>query len=422
MNKHENVLERVYEPRRLIEAWQQVKSNAGAAGIDQMSVKEFEERKRELLPIVRNKLIDMTYRLKPARRVEIPKPGSAKTRKLGIPVIMDRIVSTSIQRVFEQIFDVDFTSSNYGFRRGRSQHQAIAYVKKKVEEGFTWCASIDLRGFFDEIPHNLILKLIRRKIADERIVTLIARALKAGVIVDGVYEKTQKGCPQGSPLSPTLSNIVLNEMDQELERRGLTYCRWADDSVILLKSERAAQRIMEGMIKYLEGTLDLPVNREKSEVAKFKDITFLSFRISGRRIKISDEAIVKFKWKVKLLTRRNNPLSMHQIITELSQYLRGWIGYFRIQQMGEILADLDVWIRHRLRVMQLNKWKKPKKFQRVMIKAGFDPREAHRTWVNMKTWRSAERKIVCLLLSPEWFRNLGLVFLDDHKPAFLKTS
>ena len=422
MNKHENVLEKVYEPRRLIEAWQQVKSNAGAAGIDRMSVKDFEERKGELMPIIRNKLMDGTYRFKPARRVEIPKPGTSKTRKLGIPVITDRIVSTSIQRVFEEIFEADFTSSNYGFRRGHSQHQAIAYVKKKVEEGYTWCASIDLKGFFDEIPHSLILKLIRRKIADERLVTLIARALKAGVIVDGKFEKTTKGCPQGSPLSPMLSNIVLNEMDQELDRRGLIYCRWADDSVILLKSERAAHRVSEGMIKYLEEGLNLPVNREKSEVAKFKDITFLGIRISGSRTKISDEAIWKFKQKVKVLTRRNNPLSMHQIITELSRYLRGWIGYFRIQQMAGILADLDVWIRHRLRAMQLKKWKKPKKFQRVMIKAGFDPREAHRTWVNMKTWRSAQRKIVCLVLSPEWFRNMGLVFLDDFRPASLKTS
>ncbi len=151
-------------------------------------------------------------------------------------VIENNIMSTSIQRVFEQIFEGDFTSSNYGFRRGRSQHQAIAYVKKKVEEGYSWCASIDLKGFFDEIPHDLILELIRRKVADERIVTLIARALKAGVVVDGIFEKTTKGCPQGSPLSPMLSNIVLNEMDQEMERRGLTYCRWADDSVILLKS------------------------------------------------------------------------------------------------------------------------------------------------------------------------------------------
>ena len=162
-----------------------------------MSVKEFEERKEELMPIIRNKLMDGTYRFKPALRVEIPKPGTSKTRKLGIPVIMDRIVSTSIQRVFEQIFEGDFTSSNYGFRRGKSQHQAIEYVRKKVEEGYSWCAAIDLKGFFDEIPHELIFKLIRKKIADERMVTLIARALKAGVIVDGVFEKTTKGCRQG---------------------------------------------------------------------------------------------------------------------------------------------------------------------------------------------------------------------------------
>ncbi len=420
MSKHENVLEKVYEPRRLIEAWQQVKTNAGAAGIDRMSVKDFEERKGELMPIIRDKLIQGTYRFKPARRVEIPKDGSSKSRKLGIPVIMDRIVSTSIQRVFEQIFEQEFTSSNYGFRRGRSQHQAIAYVKKKVEEGYNWCASIDLRGFFDEIPRELILKLIRRKIADERIVTLVARALKAGVVVNGVFEKTTKGCPQGSPLSPMISNIVLNEMDQELERRGLTYCRWADDSVILLKSERAAQRVSEGMINYLEGTLNLPVNREKSEVAKFKDITFLGIRISGRKIRISGKAIAKFKRRVKALTHRNNPLSMYQIITELKPYLRGWIGYFRIQQMSGILAELDVWIRYRLRAMQLKKWKKPKKFQRIMIKAGFDPREAHKTWVNMKTWCSAHRKVVCIVLSPEWFRRMGLVFLDDFRPASLK--
>jgi group II intron reverse transcriptase/maturase len=420
MDKYENVLERIYEPRRLLEAWQQVKSNAGAAGIDRMSVEKFDRRKRELMPMIRDKLKDVSYRFKPARRVEIPKPGTAKVRKLGIPVIADRVVATSIQRVFEEIFEPEFTSSNYGFRRGRSQHQAIAYVKKKVEEGYSWCASIDLQGFFDEIPHGLILRLIRRKIADERVVTLIARALKAGVVVEGVFEKTTKGCPQGSPLSPMLSNIVLNEMDHELERRGLTYCRWADDSVILVRSERAAQRVSQGMIKYLEGTLNLPVNREKSEVAKFKDIVFLGFRIVGRRIRISEKALEKFRQKVKLLTRRNNPLSMYQVITELSRYLQGWIGYYRIQQMRGILAKLDVWIRRRLRVMQLRKWKKPTKFQRVMIKAGFDPREAHRTWVNMKTWHSAGRKIVCFVLSPAWFRTQGLVFLDDFRPAPLK--
>lgn len=420
MKKQEKVLEKVYEPRRLLEAWQQVKSNAGAAGIDRMSVKEFEERKRELLPIIRNKLIDGTYRFKPARRVEIPKEGSSKTRNLGIPVVMDRIVSTSIQKVLEQIFDKDFTTSNFGFRRGKSQHQAIAYVKKKVDEGYDWCASIDLQGFFDEIPHNLILKLIRRKIADEKLVTMIARALKAGVVVNGVFEKTTKGCPQGSPLSPMLSNIVLNEMDQELEGRGLNYCRWADDCVILLKSERAAQRVMDGMIKYLEGVLNLPVNKEKSKVAKFKDITFLSIRIAGKKIRISKKAMKKFKRRVKELTKRNNPLSMYQIIKRLSRYLRGWISYFRIQEMSNILSEIDVWIRNRLRIMQLRKWKKPRKFQRIMIKAGFDPKEALKTWVKMESWSSIYRKEVVMVLRLDWFRGLGLTFLEDFSPASLK--
>jgi RNA-directed DNA polymerase len=286
--KTEKVLEKVSEPRRLLEAWQQVKRNAGAAGIDRMTVEEFENRKEEMFPIIRRKLEAGEYRFKPARRVLIPKEGSkGKFRKLGIPVVMDRIVSASIALTFEEIFDVEFTESNYGFRRGKSQHQAIEYVRRTVEEGYQWCASVDLKSFFDEIPHDLILKLIRRKIADERLVTLVARALKAGVIVEGKFEKTTKGSPQGSPLSPMLSNIVLNEMDQELERRGLKYCRWADDFVILVKSERAAKRVMEGITRYLEEELGLPVNKEKSEVSHIKDVEFLGFQILANKIRVS---------------------------------------------------------------------------------------------------------------------------------------
>ena len=244
--KAKKVLERIYNPGRLRMAWQQVRKNAGAAGIDKMTVEAFERREDELLKLIHEKLKAGAYRFKPARRVLIPKEGSNKKRKLGIPVVMDRIVSQSMNLVLEGIFDPDFTSSNFGFRRGRSQHQAIRHVQAIVLEGYEWCASIDLKSFFDEIPHGLILKLIRRKISDEALVTLIARALKAGVIVEGKMEKTTKGCPQGSPVSPMLSNIVLNELDQELQRRGHRYCRWADDFLILLKSERAAKRVMAG--------------------------------------------------------------------------------------------------------------------------------------------------------------------------------
>ena len=419
--KQENVLERVYQPKRLIEAWQQVKYNAGTAGIDRMTVSDFEARIKELFPKLRNKVREGKWRFKPARRVEIPKEGrSGKMRKLGIPVVMDRIVSTSMQGVFENIFGIEFTASNYGFRRGKSQHMAINHVKKKVEQGYIWCASIDLKSFFDEIPHNLILKLIRRKISDERLVTLVARALKAGVVVDGKFQKTTKGCPQGSPLSPMLSNIVLNELDQELEKRKLNYCRWADDFVILTKSERAATRVMEGITRFLENKLGLLVNKDKSKVAKVRDVTFLGVNITSQKIKISEKALIKFKGKVRSKTKRNNPFSTYWIVQDLNKYLRGWTSYFRIQEMVGVFEELDRWIRNRLRSMQLKKWKKPKKFQRMMRKAGFDTEESKETWINMRRWRSVNRKEVLWLLSLEWFRKLGLFFLDDYSQKPLK--
>ncbi len=411
--KHVKVLERVYDPRRLRTAWRQVKQNAGAAGIDQMTVEAFERRKDELLAVIHEKLKAGNYRFKPARRVLIPKEGSAKMRKLGIPVVMDRVVSQSTNLVFQEIFEPDFSRSNYGFRRRHSQRQAIYHVQMIVKEGYEWCVSIDLARFFDEIPHNLVLKLIRRKIADERLVTLIARALKAGTMVDGRLEKTTKGCPQGSPLSPMLSNIVLNELDQELEKRGHRYCRWADDFVILLKSERAARRVMEGIAGHLENNLNLPVNNEKSQVALVKDVAFLSFQILREKIRVSNKARLKFKAKVRELTHRNNPLSMYQAIEELNVYLRGWVSYFRIQEFRMLFRDLDGWIRSRLRSMQLKKWKNPRKFQRMMIRAGFKPQQAHRVWVKMNKWQSVGRREVRFAMDLKWFRKQGLIFLHD---------
>jgi RNA-directed DNA polymerase len=213
--KDSEVLVKVFDPGRLLEAWQQVRKNAGAAGIDRMTVEEFAQREEQFLGLIHDKLESGTYRFQPARRVLIPKEGTSGMRKLGIPVVMDRIVGVSMHSVLEEIFDPGFTASNFGFRRGRSQHQAIRHLQRLVQEGREWAVAIDLKSFFDEIPHGLMLKLIRRKVADERLVTLIARLLKAGVIVDGEFEKTTQGCPQGSPLSPILSNLVLNELDQK---------------------------------------------------------------------------------------------------------------------------------------------------------------------------------------------------------------
>ena len=420
--KQGNVLERVYNLGRLRMAWRQVRKNAGAAGIDRMTVEEFDRREDELVKLIQNKLEDGTYRFKPARRKLIPKKGSSKKRKLGIPVVMDRIVSQSMNLVFEGIYSPGFTESNFGFRRGRSQHGAIKQIQGVVVEGYDWCASIDLRSFFDEIPHDLILKLIRGKIADERLVTLVARALKAGVMVEGKLEKTTKGCPQGSPVSPMLSNIVLNELDHELEKRGHRYCRWADDFLILLKSERAAMRVMDGIVKYLEEELHLPVNTEKSEVARIKDVTFLGFQILRGKIRVSNDARVRFKDKIRELTRRNNPLSMYQNIQALNNYLQGWVAYFGIQEFKTLFGGFDGWIRSRLRSMQLKKWKNPRKFQRIMIKSGFKPQEAHKTWVKMNKWQSVNRTVVRFTMNIKWFKEQGLLFLSDFTRKPLERS
>ena len=419
--KYEKVLEEIYNPGRLWEAWQRVKRNAGAAGIDEMTVQDFECRKEELLRIIHEKLKEMRYRFKPARRVLIPKEGTGKFRKLGIPVIIDRIVATSINEVFVEIFAPEFTESNFGFLRGKSQQQAIMHVQKIVNDGYQWCASIDLKSFFDEIPHELIFKLIRRKIADERLVTMIARALKAGVVVEGKFEKTTKGAPQGSPLSPMISNIVLNELDHELERRGLRYCRWADDFVILVKSERAAKRAMENVTEFLKEQLGLQVNREKSKATPIEEVTFLGFQIRRGKIRVSNKAREKFKNRVRELTHRNNPLSMYQNIHELNDYLRGWVGYFKIQEFKWLFGKYDGWIRSRLRSMQLKKWKKPQKFQRIMIHAGFDPYKAHRTWVRMSKWQSVTRREVRFVMNIKWFRKQGVIFLHDFTQATLKS-
>ena len=419
--KVRDVLVKVFEPGRLQMAWQQVRKNAGAAGIDQMTVEEFAQREEQLLALIHDKLKSGSYRFQPAKRVLIPKEGTSRMRKLGIPVVMDRIVGASMHSVLEEIFDPDFTASNFGFRRGRSQHQAIRHVQRLVKEGREWAVAVDLKSFFDEIPHGLILQLIRRKVADEQFVTLIARLLKAGVIVKGIFEKTTQGCPQGSPLSPMLSNIVLNELDHKLEERNLGYCRWADDFVIVVRSERAARRVMEGTIRYLEEELGLTVNEEKSRVAPIKEITFLGFQLLRGKIRVSNKARIRFKDRVRELTRRNNPLSMYQVIHELSIYLRGWVGYFGIQEFKYLFRDLDAWIRSRLRSTQLKKWKNPRKFQRIMIKAGFDPKEAHRVWLKMNRWQSVMRRPVRFVMNLDWFRERGLVFLHDFTITFSRT-
>ncbi len=309
--KQERVMERICEPCRLHEAWQQVKQNAASTGIDKVTVEKFESRKPEFIEIISKKLRTGRYHFNPARRVLITKEETARLMKLEIPMVMDRVVSQSESLVFEEIFDPCFTEFNFGFRRGRSQSMAIQHVQEMVREGYKWCPFIKLESFFDEVPHELILKLIRGKIADEQLLTLTSRALKARVTVKGRAEKREKGCPQGAPLSPMLSNIVLNELDQELERLGVRYCRWADDIVILLKTEIAAGRVLKRVTSYLKEHLNLPVNEKKSGVKNIEYVTFLGFRILDGKIRVSEKDRRKFKSKMRELGCWEGPAIGH---------------------------------------------------------------------------------------------------------------
>ena len=412
--KEKEVMERVYDRERLWNAWKQIKTNAGAAGVDKVTVAMFQQQEETYMSLAEEKLRIGHYRFKPARRVLIQKADTTKKRPLGIPVVMDRVVSQSASRVLEGIVDKTFTRSNFGYRMGKNQHQAVHHMKEIINQGYPWCVSIDLKDFFNQIPHGLIFKLIRRRIADERFVTLIARALKAGVVIDGEFTKTDKGCPQGSPLSPMLSNIVLNELDQELERRGHKYVRWADDVLIFVKSERAAKRVMEGITRYVEGELGLPVNEEKSQILPSHKAAFSGFHVRGGKIDISYAARKRFRNKIRSLTKRSNGKSMCQVVEDINMFLGGWIGYFQLQESKRPLKDLDMFIRNRLRSMQLSKWKKPTKFQRMMIRLGRPVKEAKKTWVQMGRWQSVNRREVLFTLNNMWFRRLGLIFLYDY--------
>ena len=245
-------------------------------------------------------------------------------------------------------------------------------------------------------------------------ITLIARALKSGVVEEGQYHPTPKGSPQGAPVSPVISNIVLNELDQELEKRGHCYCRWADDFLIFVKSERAGNRVMDGISETIERELGLRVNKEKSKVAETWKAEFLGFQILGSKIKISKKSVKRLKEKIRNVTKRNNPVSMKQIVEEMNKYLRGWMGYYQVQEYKRVLQELDWFIRSRLRSMQLKKWKKPRKFQRIMINLGHDVDKSKRTWVKMTKWQSIHRADVKFVLNNKWFKQLGLVFLSDY--------
>ena len=370
MNPTQELLQAVLDRDNLAQAWKQVKANNGAPGIDGVTVQDWPAHARAHWPAQREQLEGGRYKPQAVRRVEILKPDGGGKRLLGIPTVTDRVVQQAIAQVLTPIFDPTFSDSSFGFRPGRNAHQAIKQVQAYVKAGRTIAVDIDLAKFFDTVNHDVLMNLLGRTIRDKRLLALIGSYLRAGVRVGKHIEPSEVGTPQGGPLSPLLANILLNKLDRELHRRGHRFARYADDMIIVVKSERAAQRVMQSITRYLETTLKLTVNRAKSKVAPMSECSFLSFTIRAKKIRWTDKALARFKSRVKELTGRSWGVSMEHRLHKLGQYIRGWMGYFGISQYYSPVPGLDDWLRRRIRMCYWKQWRWVRTKIKNLVKLG----------------------------------------------------
>ena len=409
----EELLQAVLARDNLERAWKRVKSNDGAPGIDGVTVQDWPAYAREHWPALRAAIQQGRYRPQPVRRVEMRKPGGG-TRLLGIPTVTDRVVQQAIAQVLTPIFDPGFSESSFGFRPGRNAHQAIRQVQAYVKAGWRMAVDLDLAKFFDNVDHDVLMNLVGRKIRDRRLLKLIGRCLRAGVLVGEHPEPSEVGTPQGGPLSPLLANIVLDELDRELNRRGHRFARYADDVIILVKSERAAQRVMRSITRYLETTLKLKVNPAKSQVAPMSECSFLGFTIKGNKVRWTAKAQAHFKHRIRELTGRSWGVSMDYRLHKLGQYVRGWMGYFGISQYYRPVPELDDWIRRRIRMCYWKQWRWPRTKIGHLVARGVTLKTAIQHGVSSKSWwHMARTPAVQQALSDAWLKAQGLVSVKD---------
>lgn len=413
----ETLMEEVCERRNMQAALKQVRANQGSPGSDGMSVNELPAFLKTHWPAIKEQLLGGTYHPRVIKRVEIPKPGSREGRKLGIPCVVDRLIQQALLQVLQCKWDSTFSDSSYGFRPGRSAHQAVAQAQTYLAQGYSYVVDIDLENFFDRVCHDRLMSHLARQIADKRVLKLIRACLQAGILENGLITTPLEGTPQGSPLSPFLSNVVLDELDKELETRGLRFCRYGDDCNIYVRSARAGARVMTSLSRFITQRLKLKVNGKKSAVDRPQNRSFLGFSFTGgkspNRRKVAPKALTRCKARVKELTRRSQGRSLGQVITTLSVYLRGWRGYFGFCQTPTVLRDLDSWIRHRLRCLQWKQWKVYRQRKAELTKRGINPELAHTTAFSAKgPWRISHTPGVRMALNNQFFEQLGLIRLS----------
>src|SRR5467141_1554890 len=405
------IMEEVCERKNLKEALRQVRSNKGSAGVDRMTVDKLGDYLKQHWPVIREQLLNGTYEPKPVRRVEIPKPDGG-VRKLGIPTVLDRFIQQAAMQVLQRRWDRTFSEHSYGFRPGRSAHQAVAQAQQYIAAGYGWVIDLDLEKFFDRVNHDKLMGQIAKRVEDKRLLKLIRAFLNAGVMENGLVSPSVEGTPQGGPLSPLLSNLVLDELDRELERRGHRFVRYADDCNIYVRSERAGQRVMESITRFITQKLTLKVNEAKSAVARPQERRFLGFSFTdGPEIRraIAPKAVGRFQGKIPEITRQAKGISIESTVKRLSIYMVGWRGYFGYCETPEVLIGLVRWVRLRLRCALWRQWKTTRRRREALLQLGVRPQLATNTAGSGRgPWYLARAKALSVGLFHAYFRSLGL--------------
>jgi RNA-directed DNA polymerase len=412
------LLEKILHRDNMNIAYQRVKRNKGSHGVDGMTVDELLQFLKQNGNQLRQSILGGSYKPQPVRRVEIPKPDGGK-RLLGVPTVVDRVIQQAIAQVLSPIFERQFSENSYGFRPGRSAKQAVEKCREYIAAGYTWAVDIDLAKYFDTVNHDKLMRLLAGSIKDSRVLSLIRKYLQSGVMINGVVQETDRGCPQGGNLSPLLSNVMLNELDTELTRRGLKFCRYADDGIICVRSKRAAERVMASITHYIEDELKLKVNKEKSAVDRPWRLKFLGFSFYFQkgevRMRVHQKPVNKFKQVLKEITGRSNGRSMEQRMMKLKQCIIGWINYFGIADLKSLAKSLDEWLRRRIRMCFWKQWKNIRTRHDNLVKLGVESRKAWQYANTRKSyWRVANSPILARTFNNEYLRKTGFITISER--------
>ena len=418
--KAEGLLKEVLRRENLLEALKRVRSNRGAPGVDGMTVEALSPYLKGEWPRIREELLGGTYVPSPVRQVTIPKPDGKGVRTLGIPTVLDRFIQQAVLQGITPVFDPHFSGSSFGFRPGRGYHDAVRAAQGHVEAGYRFVVDIDLEKFFDRVNHDVLMARVARRVGDKRLLRLIRRYLEAGIMIEGVVSPREEGTPQGGPLSPLLSNILLDDLDKELERRGHRFCRYADDCNVYVKSKAAGDRVMESIARFLGKRLRLMMNRDKSAVDRPWNRKFLGYTMTPHRrpkLKVAPGSVKRVKAHIREIVRKGRGRSLAKVIGEITPFLRGWVAYFRLSQVKNVFEEMDQWIRRKMRLILWRQWKRPRTRAKKVIRLGIDRARAYPSAYNGRgPWWNAGASHMNAAVPAKWLQHQGFMsLLAEHR-------